>query len=452
MKLHNILSRILDGLILLVFILFFSSAGFQDRMTSGWYQQWFPNLNGSTITDITFLDSLTGFAVTNSNSLLQEYILRTTNGGDNWYINYTFTTPNSNYSFLRVFIVDSNIVYAFSWTEMFKTTNRGDNWNKIDYDLGCEDFTVINEDTILAVSSSGFSGGVYRSTNGGINWQYIWTNGTSGNPDKIYMYDKNIGFTCNVASISNLKKTTNGGFNWFDINPADDFLDIKFVDTLTGWKGTNSIRKTIDGGITWFLQTKPNVSSFIVRSISIINKDSVWLGGDALKIFGNTYYGALCKTTNGGTNWGYQIPNMAVDSGMYEKVDFIDKNNGWAYINSTPGFNDGVHTKVGGNDTTVYTSINNTSIEITDYQLFQNYPNPFNSRTVIRCQVKANSNVSMKVYDVQGHEVQTLVHEKLNPGVYEYIFNGNNLSSGIYFYSMIIDGKVLDTKRMMYLK
>ena len=452
MKTQKIFSRILDGLILLVFILFFSSAGFQDRNTSGWYQQWFPNLNGSTIKDITFLDSLMGFAVTNTNSSLQAYILKTTNGGDNWYINYTYSQSNINWYFVKIGFVDSNTGYAFGWSEMFRTTNGGNNWNTIVNDLYAYDVAIINKDTMLAVKSNGLTGGVYRSTNGGISWQYIWTNGTSGNPDKIYMYDKNLGFTCNVASISNLKKTTNGGFNWFDIDPADDFLDIKFVDTLTGWKGTNSIRKTTDGGITWFLQTKPNVSSFIVRSISIINKDSVWLGGDALKIFGNTYYGALCKTTNGGTNWGYQIPNMAVDSGMYEKVDFIDKNNGWAYINSTPGFNDGVHTKVGGHDTTVYTSINNTSIEITDYQLFQNYPNPFNSSTVIRYQVKANSNVSIKVYDIQGREVQTLVEKRLNPGVYEYFFDGGNLSSGIYFYSMIIDGKVLDTKKMLMIK
>ncbi|MFA7360259.1 MAG: YCF48-related protein [Candidatus Kapaibacterium sp.] len=384
MKHQKTVSRILDGLILLVFVLFFSSAGFQDRNTSGWYQQWFPNLNGSNIKDITFLDSLTGFAVTNSNSLLQEYILRTTNGGDNWYINYTFTTPNSNYSFLRVIKVDSNIVYAFSWTEMFKTTNKGDNWEIQVNNSGCGDFAVINKDTMLAVSSSGFGGGVYRSTNGGISWQYIWTNGTSGNPDKIYMYDKNMGFSCVVSSISHFRKTTNGGFNWFEINPSDAFLDIKFVDTLTGWKGSNSIQKTTDGGLTWFLQTKPNVSSFIVRSISIINKDTVWLGGTAFVGIGSTYYGVLCKTTNGGTNWGYQIPNMAVDSGRYRNVNFINTNNGWAYINQA-GFNDGIHTKVGGNDTTIYTGINNNnSTLLSDYQLIQNYPNPFNSRTVIR--------------------------------------------------------------------
>ena len=326
------------------------------------------------------------------------------------------------------------------------------NWiNYPNLPSGADDFCVLNGDTILWVKNSGFLGGVFRSTNGGLSSQNIWTNGTSNNPDKIYMYDKNMGFSCVISSSSYLRKTTNGGFSWVDINITDEFLDMKFIDTLTGWKGTNSIKKTTDGGITWLQQTAPNVSSFVVYSISIINKDSVWLGGGAFKFIGNTFYGALCKTTNGGTNWDYQIPNMAIDSGVYLNVNFINSKCGWAYINDV-GINDGVHTKVGGNDTTVNGVNNSSTIELYDYQLYQNYPNPFNTRTVISCQLSVVSNVSIKVYDVQGHEVQTLVQGKLNPGVYEYLFDGGNLSSGVYFYSMKINDKFIDTKRMVYIK
>ena len=426
-------------------------------MTSGWYQQWFPNLNGSTITDITFLDSLTGFAVTNSNSLLQEYILRTTNGGDNWYINYTFTTPNSNYSFLRVFIVDSNIVYAFSWTEMFKTTNKGDNWNKIDYDLGCEDFTVINEDTIIAVSSSGFGGGVYRSTNGGINWQYIWTNGTSGNPSKIYMYDKNLGFACTDYPFSSIfYRTRNGGFNWSNLEDST-FYGIQFLDSNNGWKQTvNSLKKSTNGGLNWIRQNTPVFFDQGFTDLALINKDTLWYVGSAIYRY-NHGWGVICKSSNGGLNWGYQLPDTSIKISRYLNVDFANKLNGWAYAGTS-----GVHTKTGGNDTTIFTNIpNNMNTILSDYQLFQNYPNPFNTRTVVSCQLfrhggrterAGNSYVTIKVYDVQGHEVQTLVQGKLNPGVYEYIFNGNNLSSGIYFYSMIIDGTIVDTKKMLMIK
>ncbi|MFA7362057.1 MAG: hypothetical protein WC139_13575 [Candidatus Kapaibacterium sp.] len=58
----------------------------------------------------------------------------------------------------------------------------------------------------------------------------------------------------------------------------------------------------------------------------------------------------------------------------------------------------------------------------------------------------------LKVYDVNGREAATLVNTKLNPGMYEAVFDGSEYSSGIYFYSLIIDGKAVDTKRMMLLK
>ena len=56
---------------------------FQGSRTGGWYQQWLPNLNGRSITDMTFLDSLTGYAVTDGNNSTTGYIIKTTNGGDN---------------------------------------------------------------------------------------------------------------------------------------------------------------------------------------------------------------------------------------------------------------------------------------------------------------------------------------------------------------------------------
>ena len=388
MKTQKIFSRILDVLILLVFMLFFASAGFQDKSTSGWYQQFFPNLNGNTIKDITFLDSLTGFAVTTTTSS-QSYILKTTNGGDNWNIVYTYVTPYTNLEFIKIQFANNNTGYASTnYFDLFKTTNGGLNWvNYPNQPTGANDFCAINTDTLFYVSNSGFGGGVYHSTDGGINWGRIWTNGTAGNPDKIYMFDKNLGFSCTISSTSYIfYRTTNGGFNWSNLSDST-FSGIQFIDSLTGWKGRTGIKKTTDGGLNWVLQTPPNLIQFSVHSISAINKDTVWLGGPGVKIIGNTFYGALCKTTNGGTNWGYQIPNMAVDSGIYRNVNFVNSQYGWAYHFDK---NNGMHTKVGGNDTTIYTGINNNNnTEITDYQLLQNYPNPFNNSTIINYQLRA---------------------------------------------------------------
>jgi len=261
LKYHNLLRSI----IAIASLIIFTSIGFQDKLIQGWYQQTMPNINGSTIKGILFIDSLYGFAVTTSNSSLQQYILRTTNGGDNWSINYTFNTPNANWFFEKIqFINNNSIGYAISWTEIFKTTNRGDNWTIIQNDLYPDDVYVVNEDTLIAAKGNAYNGGVYRSTNGGYNWQMIWTLGLGGNnPSKIYMYNNNIGFCCQpVYNSPRFRKTTDGGFNWVQINDTN-FRDIKFVDSLIGYKVfNNSIKKSTDGGLTWNWQSYPRNLSF----------------------------------------------------------------------------------------------------------------------------------------------------------------------------------------------
>ena len=85
------------------------------------------------------------------------------------------------------------------------------------------------------------------------------------------------------------------------------------------------------------------------------------------------------------------------------------------------------------------------------YELFQNYPNPFNPTTNIKFLIKDSRFVTLKIYDVLGKEVTTLVNEKLSAGEYEAIFNAGGLASGIYFYKLVA-GDFLDVKRMVLIK
>lgn len=94
----------------------------------------------------------------------------------------------------------------------------------------------------------------------------------------------------------------------------------------------------------------------------------------------------------------------------------------------------------------------NQNHNIENYKLYQNFPNPFNPATNIKYQISYNSNVTLRVYDILGKEITTLVNEKRNPGNYEVKFDAGNLSSGIYFYSLIINGNIIDTKKFMLLK
>jgi len=85
------------------------------------------------------------------------------------------------------------------------------------------------------------------------------------------------------------------------------------------------------------------------------------------------------------------------------------------------------------------------------YLLEQNYPNPFNPNTVISFQLPVSSNVSLKVFDILGNEISTIVNGYQPAGKYEFEFSGANLPSGVYFYT-ITAGQYSETKKMILMK
>jgi hypothetical protein len=89
-------------------------------------------------------------------------------------------------------------------------------------------------------------------------------------------------------------------------------------------------------------------------------------------------------------------------------------------------------------------------------KLAQNYPNPFNPATTIAYSIKEKGIVSLKVFDIPGNEIATLVNEEQNAGTYKITFESHsgdvrNLASGIYFYSLKA-GDFVSTKKMILLK
>ncbi|HRE40580.1 MAG TPA: T9SS type A sorting domain-containing protein [Ignavibacteria bacterium] len=94
----------------------------------------------------------------------------------------------------------------------------------------------------------------------------------------------------------------------------------------------------------------------------------------------------------------------------------------------------------------------NSSVIPDDFKLYQNYPNPFNPVTKIRFDIKKSSDIKLIVYDINGKEISQLANGKKEIGKYEVTFDGNSISSGIYFYSLIINGLKTDTKKMVLVK
>ena len=97
------------------------------------------------------------------------------------------------------------------------------------------------------------------------------------------------------------------------------------------------------------------------------------------------------------------------------------------------------------------TSVNSNASVPGNFTLSQNYPNPFNPTTKLEFGISNLGFVSLKVYDVLGNEIRTLVNEMKSPGVYNVEFNGSNLSSGMYFYKLTA-GEFSEVKKMTLLK
>jgi hypothetical protein len=99
----------------------------------------------------------------------------------------------------------------------------------------------------------------------------------------------------------------------------------------------------------------------------------------------------------------------------------------------------------------IITAIENDPEILNSFYLSQNFPNPFNPITTIRYQLSVAGNVTLRLYDVLGNEIATLVNEEKSVGVYEIIFYAGNLPSGAYFYQLRTEGFV-ETKKMILMK
>jgi photosystem II stability/assembly factor-like uncharacterized protein len=436
-------------LAILIFIIGFNFT--DSHPPSGWYQQFIPNIGGKQIADITFLDSLTGIAVANQYPTDSNYVLKTTNSGDNWQIIYRQYFPMQHIQFLNL-----NTGYACAGY-LYKTMDGGYSWTQVNTSgISAGNMYVLNQDTIWLIDSDALVGGVFLTTNGGVNWtQQLWLG--VDNPDHIYMFNARIGFISKTNSYT--RKTTDGGQSWFVLTngSGEGFYDMYFADSLLGWGAFYNMRKTTNGGINWINQVLPSGGIILTNGIYEISKtsiDTIWgVGGQAFYGSGQ-FRGIVYRTINGGTNWLFQVPDTTIHIGKYYYTNFISNKMGWAYSLAPMG----IHTVIGG-DTVWYIGIVQKSKEVPrDFELKQNYPNPFNPRTVIPYSLKSAGYVRIIAYDILGREVQRLVDQKQNAGEYEVDFMGKFSSSGVYFYRMTVEpstgsGQAFEeTKKMILLK
>jgi photosystem II stability/assembly factor-like uncharacterized protein len=264
----------------------------------------------------------------------------------------------------------------------------------------------------------------------------------------VQFIDANVGWVSFYQG-NYLLKTVNGGKNWNTqfIDSNLNMFSFHFDNANTGWavgeyNGYSNVFKTTDGGGRWSPYNNVPISHY--NSVKFINENIGWIAG-GYQISGQ-FSSTIIKTTDGGISW---ITQKCPSTQELSRLFFINENTGWVVGNGI------FKTTNGGGITSVNNSKELRHNIPEQIELFQNYPNPFNPTTTIEYQIPLNVGtqnfVSLRVYDLLGREVATLVNEQKPAGRYTQQWNAERLSSGIYFYRLRT-GAFSETKKMILIR
>lgn len=347
----------------------------------------------------------------------EPYIGKSTNGGLSWEFLPTIIKYNE-----KVFFVNELTGWVAGMAGLAKTTNGGISWDEHPGISASSAIQFLNAQTGWSINSIYLS----KTINGGSNWSTV--SFQNGLVDFRFTNDVT-GFA--ITYNGELFKSSNGGNNWSSIsNGGFTTRSCAFIneDNMVAVSNNQNVYRTTNAGLNW---TNINMG-FQVEHLKFINTLRGWAVGDEY----------VAATTNGGLNWITQIKNKFGGAEIYS-CDFVDANTGWI----TGGFGTILKTTTGGN-----VFISQISTEIPErFSLHQNYPNPFNPSTNIKFDIHRAGIASLKVFDLLGKEVETLVDEQLSVGTYEVTFNANSLPSGIYFY-VLKTGDFVESKKMVLVK
>lgn len=352
-------------------------------------------------------------------------LFRSTNSGDNW--SGCFQMPLM-YIWSLAKINNTIFCGSFAGNGVYKSTNNGINWTSC---------TPVSNNVINDMAAGGNTlyvlpniGGIFKSTNNGTNWISIGQGGV-----KIFWSNNRL-----YSAGSGLYVTTNDGQNW-NMLRSEAMSSIYAEDSLVfaGTQNTGLLRSG-NYGINF-----TNVLGGQIRINSIYKyQNNVFVSADSLDpnfVTINRFY----YSTNNGLS--FTLRNQGLES---VKVQDMVVYNNYLYV---------ANGNYGTTNVSVYKRLLQDVIGIKKvgdiiperYRLEQNYPNPFNQTTVINFKIPVSGEVKIVLYDIKGSEVRTLVNEDVQAGEYHVRFDAGELTSGVYFYRIEVNGFV-DTKKMMVVK
>jgi photosystem II stability/assembly factor-like uncharacterized protein len=330
----------------------------------------------------------------------------------------------------------TNIFLAVEASSILRSTDHGTTWTDISNNLPTRMFSslaVYNDEgtTNLFVGAPFF--GVFRTTDYGANWVLVNNGLTNLYVNDLTFYPETSGNLFAGTDGSGVFMSTDNGTNW---SPVNDGLGSMSVKSLTvcpdGTGGMYLFAGTINngnGGGIW----RRALSQMILVTTTLTAQ--ALAGSQALEVASINGFniGDNIKINPGGPN---EETNTITGFGsmLLQNPLQFDHSIGEIVLNLTP------------------TSVeeNNSSVPL-DYFLFNNYPNPFNPVTSIQYAISSRQFVSLKVYDVLGNEIETLVNEEKPAGTYKITWHAEQLPSGVYFYQLKA-GRFVATNKMMILK
>jgi hypothetical protein len=295
----------------------------------------------------------------------------------------------------------------------------------------------------VGVVVCGDSGIVYKSSDTGLTWEQVNTI-TQNKLTSIAAYGND--FFIAVGENGTIIKGS-GATGWEDksVDPSVNFncillgVSVSAFDWAWAVADNGKIYATTNYGNTWI--PRPSGTFENLHDIKFRNENEGIVVGDN---------GVVRYTNNGGVTWQEDSYFSGLTSGDILSVATVDFNTGMALVRNT---------NLDGGSTTSMLVVSSEPLAVdetgniipSEYSLEQNYPNPFNPSTKIEYKILHPGFVSLKVYDMLGNEITTLVNEEKNAGSFEINFDASNLSSGVYYYCLKA-GNFTQTKKLVLMK
>jgi photosystem II stability/assembly factor-like uncharacterized protein len=293
---------------------------------------------------------------------------------------------------------------------------------------------------------AGFTGSIYRSNDNGDNWEMLELPLNLQLELSIIRQIERSDSTLYVLSgntpmnIYKLKRT----FDEFSMSKL--FTGNSIRDFSVNKSGSNiTIAKFYSSGESGIFHSNDYGNSFELDPNFInVNAYSIHQVGETefVSFFGSQ--GRAISYRNQSTNNVWTNTNEDIYS---TRIDDITSNDTYLFVSHA----DSVISRIKLSHFGITTDVESLNEIPQNFLLSQNYPNPFNPSTKINFSIPKQTNVSLKVYDVLGKEVAELVNTEMSNGSYKINFNADNLSSGIYFYTLKTN-EFISTRKMLLVK